>query len=125
MSWSVDLLIIIDKPFQVVAEDIGQFLSLSVEKMEDGEEIYSLWQLEANLIVSRNDFVDDRDLNLEYYDILVTIWSTKLPDWEASEEECRKIGVKLFEMFRETYGTGLLLAEQAQTRLLTFDPALQ
>lgn len=124
MSWSVDLLIITDKPLQVVAEDIGHFLSLPIEKMEDDEEIYSLWQLEANLIVSRNDLVNDGDLNLESYDILVTIWSTKLPDWEASEEECKKVGVRLFEMFRDTYGTGLLLAEQAQTRLLTFDPAL-
>ena len=122
MSWSVDLLIITDKPLQIVAEDISRFLSIPVEKMEDNEEIYSLWQLEANLIVSRNDLFNDRDLNLESYDILVTIWSTKLPDWQTSEEECKKIGVKLFEMFRDTYSTGLLLAEQAQTRLLTFDP---
>lgn len=124
MSWSVDLLIVTERPLQAVAEDIGQLLNLPVRKMESDEEVYSLWQLEANLIVGRNDLFNDRDLNIESYDILVTIWSTKLPDWQASREECKKIGVKLFETFRDTYGTGLLLAEQAQTRLLTFDPAL-
>ena len=124
MSWSVDLLIVTEKPLQVVAEDVGKLLNLSVEKMESDEEVYSLEQLEAHLIVGHNDLFNDGDLNLESYDILVTIWSTKLPDWEASEEECKKIGVKLFETFRDTYGTGLLLAEQAQTRLLTFNPAL-
>jgi len=91
--------------------------------MDSDEEVYSLWQLEANLIVGYNNLVNDGDLNLESYDILVTIWSTKLPDWQTSEEECKKIGVRLFETFRTTYRTGLLLTEQAQTRLLTFDPA--
>ena len=86
MSWSVDLLIVTEKPLQAVAEDVGQWLSLSVEKMEGDEEVYSLEQLEAYLIVGYNDLVNDRDLNLESYDILVTIWSTKLPDWEDSEE---------------------------------------
>lgn len=124
MSWSVDLLIVTEKTLQVVAEDIGRLLSLPVKKMESDEEVYSLWQLEAHLIVGYNDLFNDRDLNLESYDILVTIWSTKLPDWQTSQEECKKIGVKLFETFRDTYSTGLLLAEQAQTRLLTFDPAL-
>lgn len=124
MSWSVDLLIITEKSLQSVAEDISQLLNLSFEKMDSNDEVYSFRKLESNLIVGYNNLVNDGDLKLESYDILITIWSTKLPDWQASEKECKKIGIRLFETFRDTYRTGLLLAEQAQTRLLIFDPAL-
>lgn len=123
MSWSVDLLLVSGKSLQAVVEDIGCILCLPVKKMENDEELYFIEKLEAQLVIGYNNLVNDDELILEKYNILVSIWSTKLPDWQVSEEECRNIGGILFEKLKEIYGTSLLLTENAQKRLLAFDPA--
>jgi len=122
MSWSVDLFIVSEKPLQTIAKDISYMLNFPVIKLECDEEAYFLEKTGSQLVVGYNDLVNDRDLLLESYNIIVSIWSTKLPDWQSSEEECRNIGGRLFEKFKEFYRTGLLLTENAQKRLMTFDP---
>lgn len=121
MSWNVDLFIVSKKPLQAIADDISYALNLPVKKMDSDEEAYILRQMKADLIIGCNNQANDGDFLLESYDIIVNIWSTRLPDWKASEEECRKIGAKLFEKLKLLYHTSLLLTENGQKRLLTFD----
>ena len=117
-----------DEDLDTFAQHLGQLLGRPLKRVEEGDLVR--WELAApdphvDVLVYENDFVDDKDVNFEDYQIVISVRAWRLPgsneaDWKAWREGFART---VYERLKETGRYGLMLVDGVQTKLDEFRPA--
>jgi hypothetical protein len=128
MAWRMHLCVATDEDLDAFAQRLGQLLGRPLKRVEEGGQVR--WELAApdphvDVLVYENDFVNDKDVNFEDYQIVISVRAWRLPgsneaDWKAWREGFART---VYERLKETGRYGLMFVDGVQTKLDEYRPA--
>jgi hypothetical protein len=117
-----------DEDLDTFARRLEQLLGRPLKRLGEGDQMR--WELAApdphvDVLVYENDFVDDKDVNFEDYQIVISVEAWRLrgsteADWKARREGFART---VYERLKETGRYGLMLVDGVQTKLDEYRPA--
>jgi hypothetical protein len=110
------------------AQRLEQLLGRPLKRAGEGDQVR--WELAApdphvDVLVYENDFENDKDVNFEDYQIVISVRAWRLrgsneADWKAWREGFAR---SVYERLKETGRYGLMLVDGVQTKLDEYRPA--
>jgi hypothetical protein len=117
-----------DEDLDTFARRLEQLLGRTLKRVVEGD--LPRWELadpdpHVDVLVYENDFVDDKDVNFEDYQIVISVRAWRLPgsneaDWKAWREGFART---VYERLKETGRYGLMFVDGVQTKLDEYRPA--
>lgn len=123
MSWNVSIYLDPAHSIEVLAEEIGNLLGVTLQEIDEDGKKYQY---------STNDFVlyldadhgleNDRDMNFSDYRYQISLWSLNTLDPQKSRANALKFAHFVFDQLRKTGRYRLMLVENDQRKLDAFAP---
>jgi hypothetical protein len=128
MAWRMHLCVATDEDLDTFAQRLEQLLGRPLKRVGEGDQVR--WELadpdpHVDVLVYENDFENDKDVNFEDYQIVISVRAWRLPgsneaDWKAWREGFARTA---YERLKETGRYGLMLVDGVQTKLDEYRPA--
>ena len=128
MARSIHLCVATDAGLDTFAERLGQLLGRPLKRVEEGGHVR--WEPadpdpHVDVLVYENDFENDKDVNFEDYQIVISIRAWRLrgsneADWKVWREGFART---LYGRLKDTGHYGLMLVDGVQTKLDEYRPA--
>src|ERR1700749_3836351 len=123
MSWNVGLFINLAPSIELLAHQVGEILNIDLKRVED-EDGVRYESFEPDFIVDLygdHGLVNDRDMNFEDFSLELRLQRlNRNPD--QSRERALSAAQTVFEQLKKTGQYQLMLVEDVQKRLDSFDP---
>jgi hypothetical protein len=123
MSWNVGLFINLAPSIELLAHQVGEILNIDLKRVED-EDGVRYESFEPDFIVDLygdHGLVNDRDMNFEDFSLELRLQRlNRNPD--QSRERALSAARTVFEQLKKTGQYQLMLVEDVQKRLDSFDP---
>jgi hypothetical protein len=117
-----------DEDLDTFAQRLGELLGRPFKRVVDGDQVR--WEPavpdpHVDVVVYENDFVNDKDVNFEDYQIVISVEAWRLrgsdeADWTARREGFARM---VYERLKETGRYGLMLVDGVQRKLEEYRPA--
>ncbi len=125
MSWSLNLFIDAQGSLEALAYEMNKLLEIdltpsasdNVPSYQDGTRPAFLLSL-----MNDHDMVNDRDMHFEDYTYQFNVWATKHIDWATNRKTCFDFALLSFKKLEEAGRYRLMLTEDMQSKLDSFDP---
>jgi hypothetical protein len=123
MSWSVNIFVGPTVPLGEIRTELESMLKMELTSMfENDEETYRLAAPSYLLILGTHDLINNKGIPFEECPLQIALWSTNVPDWETSSEECLRTARSIFEALKTRRRYRLLLVRNVQELLQDYSP---
>jgi hypothetical protein len=124
MSWSAEIFLNAAPSLEALSGDIGRLLSIYLRRIADGTETkYEYRGADFELsIYGDHGMENDRDMNFEDYAYQISFRRLNPPNREQAQANTLKFAWSAFAKLKETGRYALMLVENGQRKLASFDP---
>lgn len=124
MSWNIGLFIDCPSAPDALSREIGNLLGIRFKSIDAASEpFFEYRDTGLRAILKKHHLSNDSDLDFENYHFELAVWAESNWDWEASRQKCCHFARCAFEKLKTTQKYRLILVEDVQKKLDSFDPA--